>query len=29
VKSRLHRAGKRLRELIERKYPQLAEAVRE
>jgi RNA polymerase sigma-70 factor (ECF subfamily) len=29
VKSRLHRAGKRLRELIEAKYPQLAEAVHE
>jgi RNA polymerase sigma-70 factor (ECF subfamily) len=29
VKSRLHRAGKRLRDLIEREYPQLAEAVRE
>lgn len=29
VKSRLHRASKRLRELIERKYPQLAEAVHE
>jgi RNA polymerase sigma-70 factor (ECF subfamily) len=29
VKSRLHRASKRLRELIETKYPQLAEAVHE
>jgi len=29
VKSRLHRASMRLRELIERKYPQLAEAVHE
>ena len=29
VKSRLHRAGKRLRDVIERKYPDLAEAVRE
>jgi RNA polymerase sigma-70 factor (ECF subfamily) len=29
VKSRLHRASKRLRELIEEKYPQLAEAVHE
>ena len=29
VKSRLHRAGKRLRELIEAKYPQLAEALHE
>jgi RNA polymerase sigma-70 factor (ECF subfamily) len=29
VKSRLHRAGSRLRALIEEKYPQLAEAVRE
>ncbi|MEX2227306.1 MAG: sigma-70 family RNA polymerase sigma factor [Dehalococcoidia bacterium] len=29
VKSRLHRASKRLRELIEQKYPQLAEAIHE
>lgn len=29
VKSRLHRASKRLRELIEAKYPQLAEAMHE
>ncbi|MEX2247388.1 MAG: RNA polymerase sigma factor [Dehalococcoidia bacterium] len=27
VKSRLHRAGQRLREVIERKYPQLKEAI--